>query len=727
MLKIMIQANSPDSTKSGYGIACYFLVQILQKLGHEVSVFAYYGQEGSIRKWNGITLYPRGHNPYGNDIVEAHMVRFGGDLLITMIDVHVLERYGRRPFHWLPIVPVDGDPLTDGIKHALPGALGIVSMSKYGEQVLKEEGLLSTMIYLPVDTSTYTPFDRRKAREIFHWPPDAYVFGNIGMNRGFRKGQDLLLQAFQIVVSEIPDARLYLGADIKQPDGLDLDRLIRNLGIANYVITPQRYDAFLGQTFTYMNGLYNTFDCYVSPSLNEGQCMPLWEALSCSLPIVATAATAQTEALEDADAIAVAPMNKVWLPSNCFGYEVSVEDLANAMINAYRKWGKQYVSLQNRQKAIENVSLNVVGMQWQDVLAKIEKRIRFTPTVRPWAQNPSVVQVSTNRPNCGIAIYTQALMASLGDATNQSLVDILSVQSADQIPDCDILHLHFENSIFPNEQLMREILHGVKQRGTKVVCTFHTIMPNIANALLQEKLLDMGIVHWPFPGMECDPRTIAVLGGMGIPVYRPPSVGDRGEMREKYGFPINAKIISTLGFAALGRGHFEVLEELAPFLISRKDIHLQIITAENAFNPLGYKIVVDEIRRIARDFNLAEQIHFIGQQITNLEVMNRLWMSDVGFLYLGLDVPSTSSAARQFVSARLPLVVTKSTHFGDLRFGVKRTDFPLMEFARALLTLVDDHDEKSRLRKEHERTYGDFMWPLFGEKHLSIYKTVLGG
>ena len=113
----MIQANDP-SVKSGYGQACYFLIEIFKKLGHEVSVFAYYGIEGSIRSWEGVDLYPRGHDPYGNDIVDAHMSRSGSDLLITMLDVHVLTRFGRRGFNWMPIVPVDGDPLTDGIKNA---------------------------------------------------------------------------------------------------------------------------------------------------------------------------------------------------------------------------------------------------------------------------------------------------------------------------------------------------------------------------------------------------------------------------------------------------------------------------------------------------------------------------------------------------------------------------------------------------------------------------------
>ena len=728
MLKIMIQANA-NFVKSGYGQACNLLLDIFKRLGHEVAIFAYYGIEGSVMLLDNVQLFPRGHDPYGNDIVDAHMVRFGGDLLISLIDVHVLSRYGRRAFHWLPITPVDGDPLSEGIEQSLPGALHIVSMSKYGQEVLEQGGFPSTMIYLPVNTSFYAPLDKRKARAAFRWPEDAYVIGHVGMNRGYRKGIDLLISAFQYVVAEIPEARLYLHTDTNQGDGLNLDKLIQKLGLTQYVLASQRYDVFMGQSIFWMNGLYNALDLYIQPSLNEGQGMPLWEAESVGLPVVATAGTALTEVLDDADAIAVPPTNLIWNPSNTFGYEVSIQDLANAMINAYRKWGKKYVSLANRQKAIENVSLNVVGMAWQGVLNEIERRIRFAPApmTRPWKERPLVVQISTARHNCGIAAYTQALMESLGNVTDQHLVDILTLQSPEQIPDCDLLHVHYEVSIFPSEQRMREIYHTIKQRGTRILCTFHTINPGTLNTMLTEKMIDLAVIHWPASGMEIDHSTVAVLGGMGIPFYQPAALGYREDLREQYGFPINAKIISTFGFAAVGRGQYEVLAELAPFLLSRKDIHLQLILSENAFNPIGFQYVHRQIVAITAQYGIARQVHVVRDFLPSLEILHRLWMSDVGFLYIEGETLSSSAAIRYFVAARLPLVKTHTTHFDDVRGGAVTTDPSVFTFAHAILTLLDEQETRYRLHHEHKETYDNFVWPKFGEKYLEIYKRVLGG
>ena len=726
MLKIMIQANSP-SAKSGYGQACNFLVELFKKLGHEVAVFAYYGIEGNIMILDDVQLFPRGHDPYGNDIVDAHMTRFGGDLLISMIDVHVLSHFGRRAFKWMPIVPVDGDPLSGGIQQALPGALHIISMSKYGQEVLQQKGFPSTMIYLPVNTSFYAPLDRQKARAAFRWPEDAYVIGHVGMNRGIRKGHDLLIQAFQYVVAEIPESRLYLHLDSNQHDGLNLDELIDHLKLRQYILTPLRYDAFMGQSIFWMNGLYNALDLYVQPSLNEGQGMPVWEAMSVALPVVATAGTALTEIMEDADAIAIPATNTPWLPSNIFGYEVSIQDLANAMINAYRKWGKKYVSFANREKAIENVSLNILGAAWQDVLNEVERRIRFAPIARPWKEKPTVVQVSTARHNCGIAAYTQALMESLGNATDQQLVDILTLESPEQIPDCDILHVHYESSIFPPEQQMREIYHTAHARGAKTLCTFHSILPSVANTMIVEKLIDHALIHWPVAGMQVDMKNVSILGGMGIPFYQPAAAIYREDLREQYHFPINAKIISTFGFASVGRGHYEVLAEIAPFLVYDRNLHIQLLLPENAFNPGGYQYVHAQIQLIGQKLGIQRQVHVKKDFLPSLEILHRLWMSDVGFLFMDSNTLSTSSAIRYFIAARLPTVTTTSTHFADVRGGVVKTEPSISAFAHALLTLIDDQDTRFRLHQEHEETYRNFVWPKFGEKHLEIYRRVLGG
>lgn len=715
-------------TSSGYGQAAYYLIKIFQRLGHEVACFAYFGIEGKVVRWEGIDLYPRGFDPYGNDIVEAHADRFGADVVITNLDVWVLQNYGQKRFHWLPLVPVAEDPLTAGNASALRGALRIVAISQYGKRTLNESGFLAEHIYLPIPTDFFHPLNKAQCKEAFGWPPNTYVIGHVGMNRGFRKGHDLLLQAFCLFLAEHPNALLYMHTDKKSHDGLDLQTLADTLGIAHRVIFPPRYEINQGWSPVKMKALYNAFDVYVQPSLNEGQAMPVWEAMSTGNPVVATNATAISEAIAGADAILVEATNRIWLPHNSWGYEVSVTDLAHALLQAYLKWGLNYVSIRSRQWAIENVAVDGIAQKWHDELTTVEKIVRFQPRMQVWKDKPHIVQVSTEIHNCGIGAYTRALMAALEGNTTQECVNILNLRNVNQIPACDLVHLHYESSISPPEAVLREILYALRARGTPVIVTYHTVISEVGNEHLTRKLIDMAVIHWPPPGVQIDDRRVWILGGMGCPSYHLPPVEKKEELREMYGFSIQDLIISTFGFAAVGRGHFEVLEQLAPLLHMDKRVHMQLIVPANFLNEEGKNIVHARIAEIAQSYDISKQVHVVSAFVSDLEVLNRLWISDVGFLYIDFHTHSTSAAIRFFISAHLPLVVNSSTHFADVRRGIVQVNgFNLSGFSRMVWDTVFDQPTQVRLRKEHQMTYESQVWPSFAEKYLAAYKKVLGG
>ena len=726
-LKILLQSNSP-MIYSGYGQAAYYLIKIFQRLHHEVACFAYFGIEGKVVRWEGIDLYPRGFDAYGNDIVEAHAAKFGADLVITNLDVWVLQGYGQKRFNWLPIVPVAEDPLTIGNRNSLPGAVRAVAISKYGKQVLNEAGIPAEHIYLPIPTDFFHPLNKEKCKEAFGWPANTYVIGHIGMNRGFRKGQDLLLQAFRIFLSEHHNALLYMHADTRSHDGIDLEALTRVLGIAGKVVFPSRYEVNAGWPPIKMKGLYNSFDLYVQPSLNEGQAMTVWEAGSVGVPIVATNATAITEAIEGMDAVPVETSNRIWLPNDSWGYEVSVESLAEAMLQAYRKWGLNYVSAKSRQWVIENVSVDVIAQKWQEELLTTEKMVRFQPTIKPWKDKPHVVQISTRIHNCGIGAYTRALMAAMEISTTQECVDIMNLRKVEQIPECDLVHLHYESAISPPDAVLREILSALQMRGTPVLATYHSVIPEVANYHMTNNLVSMAVIHWPPPGLQTEDRRVWILGGMGCPSYNLPQIEKKEEIRENYGFSMKDIIISTFGFAAVGRGHFEVLEQLAPLLQTNKQVHIQLIVPANFLNEDGKNIVHSRIEELVKAYHIGQQVHLVPEFVSDLEVLNRLWMSDVGFLFIGFHTGSSSAAIRFFISAHLPLVVNSSTHFADVRRGIVQVEgFNVAEFSRTVWDTAFNQQTQVRLRKEHHITYESQVWPAFAEGYLAAYKKVLGG
>ncbi len=725
MLNIMLFSNSP-LVKSGYGVTTANLVQLFTKLGHKVSVFAFYGLEGSTLQWEGIDIYGRAHSTWGDDIVWSHCQRAGADVLISNVDTFVLSNFGRGAVPWVPLTPVMEDPLTPGIRNSLVGALDIIGISKYGQRTLEDGGVQASHIYLPVQCETYFPVSRVGARKALGWPEDAYIIGHVGMNRGFRKGQDVLLNAFREFITEVPNAVLYMHTDMRQHDGINLEALVNRLGLQNNVRFPSRYDAFMGKTTNWMQGFYNSLDLYVQPSMNEGQGMPLWEAYANGCVAVATDCTALSEALVGAESIAIQPCNRVWQPGESWAYEITSDQLVTAMLDAYRRWGKKYVSAQNRQWAIEQVSMPVIGLQWQDKLLELEKRIRFAPKVKPWTDKPKVVQVSTRVPNCGIGAYTRMLMAAMSEATEQDSVDIREWKSAKDVPSSDIVHIHYEPSIAPSQQVFETILRDLRNEGRLIVCTMHAVDPGLVRHLLATRLVNLVLIHWPPPGMEINDPRIIILGGMGVPNFQMPRGEMRDGLREQYGFGQFDKIITTFGFASVGRGHYEIVEELTPMLVANPNVKMQLLCPPNFLNEQGAEIVYGQLDQIASAYHIGKQIHVVKEFIPDTEVLMRMWLSDVGYLYIPFDTISSSSAVRFFTGARLPVLLTPSSHFADMRLGVARCDsVALPEFAIDLWGLLHDQARITRLRHEAQRAYESWRWPVFAEKMLIAYKKAL--
>jgi glycosyltransferase involved in cell wall biosynthesis len=727
-LRIILVSNAPF-VNSGYGVTTANLAKMWKQMGHEVAIFSIYGLEGAILTWEGMTVFGRSHSQWGQDSIWSHCQKFGADVVISNADTHFLGGYGNGPVPWVPICPVMEDPLIPMTKSSMDGAYAIVTISQYSRDVLKAGGLNSRCIPLPVATDFYYPIPKQGARELLGIAPGEFAIGNVGMNRGRRKGHDILLQAFRQFLGEVPRAKLLIHTNPAQPDGLNLEGLVQEMSLTGKVSFPSPYDAFYGVPASHMLAFYNALDLSVYPSLNEGLCLPLWEGFACGNVAVATDATALREAMVGAQGVVVEPHRTRNL-AQAWSYEVTPEALCEAMLKAYEVWGrgKETVSLQNRQWAIDNVSVPIVGFLWQEFLWELEKRVRFAPAAKPWKDKPTIAHVATRVQNCGIAAYTRSLQASMEVATvDVPAPDIRSIVSIDDIPDTAIVHWQHEPAISPPASALNGILRDLKLRNQTVMVTYHNVDPGLIAHHLNSNVVDAAIVHWPVPNLPKDKR-LHVLGGMGCPTFHPPRSDMRADIRAEFGFDEHDIIVSTFGFASVGRGHSEVLLEMATFLQQSPIVKFLLIVPQNFLNQQGYDMVRDQIVAVATAYGIADQVHLIDQYMPDSTVLRALWMSDVGYLYLPIHTASSSSAVRFFISARLPTVVTPSTHFADVRFGVVRTEtFMLAEFCQAIGSLIQDPARRERLRKEHDITYESSRWPVFGEKMMAIYKSAMEG
>lgn len=114
-------------------------------------------------------------------------------------------------------------------------------------------------------------------RQELNIDPSTFLFGHIGRLH-VQKGQKYLLQAFHLMNKECPNSKLVMIGDGELRD--ELTGMAQELGISDKIY-------FLGARTNPAEYLA-IFDCFVLPSLWEGQPISLLEAMVAGKPIIAT-------------------------------------------------------------------------------------------------------------------------------------------------------------------------------------------------------------------------------------------------------------------------------------------------------------------------------------------------------------------------------------------------------------------------------------------------------
>jgi len=248
---------------------------------------------------------------YGHAKLCQLVERFEYDAIIMVgIDLwqysRIMDRLkaalDRRGAAWVSIFPYDIQYVkkdwVDWIKHFTHPYV----YSKYGEQLLKEAVPNIRYFRPPLQLSdVWEEYDKEKRlkirREVF--PPvhdDTFVFGFVGANQ-VRKDPQKVLKAFRMLKDRVDfDIRLYLHTQLQSK--YDLKQFATDCGLEGKDLIarpPSSYFNIGG-----MVDIYNSIDCLVNASLQEGLSWTLIEAMLCGTPFIATKTTAQIELLENA-------------------------------------------------------------------------------------------------------------------------------------------------------------------------------------------------------------------------------------------------------------------------------------------------------------------------------------------------------------------------------------------------------------------------------------------
>lgn len=347
-LRILYSSNAFWAA-SGYGVQGGSLLPRLANLpeigGREnIAMFAWYGLQGGMHEVNGFRVYPCGTDPYGNDVIGAHARDFNANIVISLIDVWVMHETAKKiaPALWLPWLPIDHNPVPQKVLDSLTGAHLPLTYSRSGRDLLAAAGVVNEYIPHGLEPTIYKVLpdvDKVRAfrRDVLGNPSHLTVM--VAANKGLpdRKAFQVQVRAWANFAKDKPGAKLYIHSEpTTMYGGIDFAALLANLGIADKVIFPDRYQYFRGLPADYLALIYNNADAYLGASMSEGFGIPLIEAQACGVPVITTDYLSMPELVRWG--YAIPPRDLFWTAMNSWWAWPDVDLIQDALENLYTKW-----------------------------------------------------------------------------------------------------------------------------------------------------------------------------------------------------------------------------------------------------------------------------------------------------------------------------------------------------------------------------------------------------
>lgn len=377
-LRLFFNSNSPWSN-SGYGQQMAELLPRLVKAGYPTAISAFYGLEGGIIDLDGIRIYPKIGDQWGSDAMVEHSKAFKADIVFTLQDLWVVDPNMLKLLpRWIPIVPVDHEPIPQSIYDRLKLAYRVISYAPYGTRELSRKGMHSTYIPHTVDTKLFKPFDKKEVRKAIGIPDDIFLFGMVSANKDNppRKEFQRVMDAFALFLKDHPKSGIYFHTLLEQSSGFNIKNYAKFLGIQDKIYHVHPYEQLFGVGKADMPRVYSSFDCLLCPSTNEGFGVPIIEAQACGVPVITNNFTAMPDMIKPGKTGFLTEVGyKRFTPLNAYIGETTVKSIHENMEKVFKADRVKMGKAARRFMVKEFDTDTIFKTKWLPYLSLLEKEV----------------------------------------------------------------------------------------------------------------------------------------------------------------------------------------------------------------------------------------------------------------------------------------------------------------------------------------------------------------
>ncbi len=203
-----------------------------------------------------------------------------------------------------------------------------------------------------------------------------WVFGFVGQNIGIRKRIERLLKAYSVFIKDSRQLKdrtiLHLHTKPIAIDGINLIKVIQDLGIQDNIIFSYGTHRSSGWTEQAINILYNTFDTNVSASSSEGFGLPTLESMACGIPNIGPDCSSFTELIGEDPKTRRGLLASIsdWQMIQDLSIRALIDevDLANQMKTIYQSEELRKTFSKNAIKFAQNYIWEKIVEQWDQLL-----------------------------------------------------------------------------------------------------------------------------------------------------------------------------------------------------------------------------------------------------------------------------------------------------------------------------------------------------------------------